>query len=413
MDRVLLIEDSPMVAKILRHLASGDPNLEIEHAPDLKTAQRMLAEADAYLAAVVDLNLPDAPNGEALDVTLLASVPSIVLTGTFDAQVRDSIIQKGVADYVVKESRYSYEYVIQLLRRMQRNRSIKVLVADDSLTSRRLICNLLQQHLFQVIEAENGARALELLQQHDDIKLLITDYNMPELDGFELTREARRLYAKDRLIIIGLSAQSEGGLSARFIKIGANDFLAKPFWHEEFHCRVMHNLEFLEQLEQIREAAHRDGLTRLHNRTYFFETARERLQQAEASGRALFLTLFDIDHFKRINDCYGHDAGDQALRAFARILREHFADEDVCRFGGEEFVLLLEGVSPSEGAARLESLREQVEDYLVLVGAEHLNFTVSAGFTTEICPDLETMIKQADNALYEAKEQGRNMVVGR
>ena len=135
---------------------------------------------DTYFAAIVDLNLPDAQNGEIVDLILASKVPCIVLTGTFDDNLRLRLLNKGVLDYVTKDSRYSFGHVIKVVERLSKNQGIKVLVADDSSTSRRFINILLQQYrFFNVIEVENGQEALAKLEEDPSIRMLITDYNMP------------------------------------------------------------------------------------------------------------------------------------------------------------------------------------------------------------------------------------------
>ena len=226
--------------------------------------------ADAYFVAVVDLNLPDAANGEVVDYTIKQKIPTIVLTGSYDDDKREAMLSKKIVDYVVKESRFSYEYVMKLIQRLAKNQDIKILVTDDSKMSRNYIRDLLLTHRYNVLTADDGDTALELLDQHPDIKLLITDYNMPRMNGFELVKNIRREISKNDLIIIGLSGESDGKLTAKFIKNGANDFLNKPFSHEEFHCRIMHNIESLEYALKLKYLAFHDYISGLPNKQKFF-----------------------------------------------------------------------------------------------------------------------------------------------
>lgn len=155
--------------------------------------------------------------------------------------------------------------------------------------------------MYQVITANNGVEALQKLEAEPNIKLVITDYNMPKMNGFELTKTLRREYDKNELIIIGLSSNEKSTLSAQFIKNGANDFLSKPFIQEEFHCRITHNIETQEHLEKIKNWAFKDALTGLYNRRYLFEQEAKLHAKAKQAGELLSIAVIDIDYFKKIN----------------------------------------------------------------------------------------------------------------
>ena len=149
MKKFLVVEDSPIVIKIIKHIAKLDPSLNFDTAISFKETKTLFEKnnADSYLAAIVDLNLPDAPNGEVVDYTLKLKIPTIVLTGSYDEHKREQMLEKPIVDYIVKESRFSYEQVLKLIHRLHKNQRIKVLVADDSSTSRKYITSMLQTHL--------------------------------------------------------------------------------------------------------------------------------------------------------------------------------------------------------------------------------------------------------------------------
>ncbi|MCP5160630.1 MAG: diguanylate cyclase [Hahellaceae bacterium] len=424
MKRFLLVEDSPLVAKIIRHMLKADPSLEFDHALTFAEAKQYLGNENheqysasyiesiqqKYLAAVVDLNLPDAPNGEVVDYTLKMALPTIVLTGSFDEHKRDQMLERPMVDYVVKESRFSYEYVLRLLHRLDRNKQIRVLVADDSKTSRQYIKKMLHTHLYQVIEVENGQQALDVIHADPEIKLLITDYNMPVMNGFDLVKHIRKEVDKNALIIIGLSTHGSGGLSAKFIKNGANDFLSKPFSHEEFHCRIIHNIETMEHVEHIRHAAYHDYLTELPNRRFFYEKAGEALESARARNLPVSLAILDVDHFKKVNDTYGHNAGDSVLKQLAQLIQQSFERFIFARTGGEEFCIMICGLDPQKVSILLDNFRGIVEDYIFLLEATNLSVTLSIGIASGQQYSLDELMSEADRHLYNAKLGGRNQV---
>ena len=410
MRNVLVVEDSPLVLKILEHLFRQEPDLQPLFCASLGEAQVLLEASSAlFFAAIVDLNLPDAPHGEIVDLVLQYSVPCIVLSGSYDEHRRDELLLKGVVDYVLKESQHSYEYAFRLIHRLERNSHVKILVAEDSDATRHFIRRILTPHLYQIIDACDGDEALRLLQEQPDIDLFLVDHSMPGISGFELVKLLRQKMKRNELIILGLSADAKGSLSAMFIKHGADDFLRKPFCPEELNCRVMSTLERRDLLRALKKAAQFDALTGLNNRRAFYEQGMQILQKAQRENRQVSVAMLDLDHFKQINDSFGHASGDNALVLFANALQQAFPDALCGRLGGEEFAL----VSQLDGAtlsARLDALRQQCSTLNYAPGAPALSF--SAGICHGQPEDLESMLQQADMQLYQAKRSGRGRTLG-
>ena len=404
--KILVVEDSAVVLKVLNHLLSQSSLFVPVLCECYAEAMEKLNQAeDSYFAAIVDLNLPDAENGEIVDLILDKNIPCVVLTGNFDDNLRLSLLNKGVLDYITKDSRYSFNHVIKVIERLHKNQGIKVLVAEDSLTSRRFIKILLEQYHFHVIEVENGQEALAKLEEEPEIRMLITDHNMPLVNGYELVRMLRQNTRFQDLVIVGLSAEGDSSLSAKFIKAGANDFLKKPFYHEEFHCRVIHNLEAQEMLVKIRNLASVDSLTGLKNRRSLFDEG-ERL--FHRSSQAVSLAMLDLDHFKSINDTYGHLVGDEILKMVGREIQDAFPGFLSCRFGGEEFCLFAE--------INGETMHNLLETFLTRLRCKEftdakISLTFSVGVCSQPKASFEGMIKVADHFLYEAKRLGRDQIV--
>ncbi len=417
MPKVLVVEDSKAFSSILRtHIEAALP-FSVVLAPSLADARVAVeSAAEPFFASLLDLNLPDAPNGEVVDYIIGQKIPAIVFTGDLDAAVRENTWSKRVTDYVLKESIASVDYLVRLLGRLHRNRSIKVLVVDDSNVARSIIMDMLEVNCFQIVEACDGASALEALEKNPDIRMVISDHMMPDMDGCELTRRIRRTHSLDKLSVIGMSAQGNQSLSARFIKNGANDFLAKPFSKEEFSCRVNQNAELLDLMEEIRNLADRDSLTQLYNRRFLFKVGEELCKNARRGNLKLTAAMIDIDNFKRINDLYGHDTGDKVIIAVADILRESVRESDlVARVGGEEYCVLLTSLRLDAADVWLlfERIREKVAQLKLRFGEAEFGITVSIGVCTMLRDSLNDMLIQADQALYEAKNQGRDRVVVR
>ncbi|TDO99869.1 GGDEF domain-containing response regulator [Marinomonas balearica] len=400
--RILVVEDSPVVLKVLKHLVGQSQEFLPVLCSCYKEAEEKLAEDDDFFASIVDLNLPDAENGEVVDLILGRKIPCIVLTGNFDDNLRISLLNKGVLDYVTKESRYSFNHVMKVVNRLKKNQNIKVLVAEDSSTSRLFIKILLEQYRFNVIEASDGQEALAKLEADSEIKMLITDHNMPLVNGYDLVRMLRRNVRFQDLVIIGLSAEGDTSLSAKFIKSGANDFLKKPFYHEEFHCRVISNLESQEMLATIRDLANLDPLTKLYNRRYLFEEGEALYQKGGVAA------ILDLDFFKKVNDTYGHFVGDELLKEFSELLKASFQGGLIARFGGEEFCLITE----LSGDALKEKLYQFMDDVRSRSFTQaEVPVTCSVGVCSESQSTLGEAVNLADKYLYDAKNAGRDTIV--
>ena len=408
--RILVVEDSQFFASLIADRLGKEDDLSLTVAETLEEALYHVDNIDEFALALLDLNLPDAPNGEIVDAIAERCIPSIVFTTEATSGKRDQIYNKGVIDYVVKDSPSSIDYLSSMVRRVIRNLSTKVLLVDDSQTSRKLIGRLLKTFQLNALEAESGEEALEVLKQHPDTRLVITDCEMPGMNGFELIKRIRRDFDKRRLAIIGVSASGNSEMSARFIKLGANDFISKPFGVEEFLCRISQNLENLDLMESLHDAATRDYLTGLHNRRFFYDAAQPLLARAVRQSGNIAVMMFDIDHFKSVNDTYGHDAGDLVLKHVANALSERTRGTDIiARMGGEEFCVLLTDVDPVSLEAIARDYLDRIANLRIEIsGDTTLRVTTSAGLNAVATDNLDTLISQADGLLYMAKESGRN-----
>jgi len=409
--RVLVVDDSRAIGLAVTHSLEELPGARVDYADSLAACQRFLErQGSDYDAAVVDLNLPDAPDGQAVDIVLARGIPTIVLTGMPDLALHDRISQKSIVDYVVKQNPGAIEAVYRDVRRVLRNSRRKALVVDDSPSYRAYLRGILETQRLRVIEAGHGKEALDMLKAHGDVSLVVTDYLMPEMDGVQFTATLRHRYASSELAVIGLSGSDESFLGVRFLKAGANDLVRKPFLLEEFVGRINTCLDHLDDIQTIQDQAHRDYLTRLYNRRYLFDRGQALVRAARRARKSLLVAILDIDHFKRINDEHGHEVGDRALVALARLLQSGAREQDVvARLGGEEFCLLAAGVTDPE--AMLNRLREALARLEVPVRDGVVTFTVSIGASGDLNNSLDEMLNRADKALYEAKQSGRNRVV--
>jgi diguanylate cyclase (GGDEF)-like protein len=413
MKKILVVEDSDMVMKVLHHIMQQFPQYQAIYATSMAQAQERLSEnQNDIFAALVDLNLPDSPDGEIVDCILAQKIPTVVLTGTYDEKKRELLFNKGVVDYVTKEGRYAYNKAVNMIERLEKNQQIKVLVVDDSDMSRKHVVNLFKRHLFQVLEAKDGIDAIKILLETPGIKLLMTDYNMPRMDGFELVRNLRYKYDKTDLIMIGISGESNEALSAKFIKHGANDFLHKPFHPEEFYCRVTHNIEYLELIEKITAAAQRDHLTGLFHRHHFFNAARDTYLVAQEKQTPVAIAVINLDHFSDFNEKYGHEWGDVALKHVANSLSGMLERFLLCRADSDNFYVLMAGLDNEKAVAFISRIRQLVSVDECIIDGQPQRFYFSAGISNKNQDGIDRQIKRAMHLLQLGKEAGGNMVLG-
>ncbi|MBF0124297.1 MAG: response regulator [Magnetococcales bacterium] len=246
MKPLLLVEDSKSFGAVLKRRLEEALAVEVVWARSHAEAARLIQQqADAFALAVLDLNLPDAPDGQIVDFVLSQNIPAMVMTGEYKKETRARMMAKGILDYFVKDHINVIDTLIHTIQRIDKNRRFTLLVVDDSRSTRTLLSRFLQRYGFQILEAENGLQALELFDKQP-IQIVLADYHMPGMDGFQLTRKIRARLGRNEVCVIGLSSQDDPDMAIHFIKAGANDFLTKSSQNEELLYRVLQNIEIIE-----------------------------------------------------------------------------------------------------------------------------------------------------------------------
>ena len=408
--RLLVVEDSKPIATVIKQIAQS-LGYDVVIATTLAQVEDILSGDTDFFAATVDYALPDALDGEAIACVLSHKIPSIVMTGKMDDGTRQKILAQPVIGYIPKENSQAFLYLKRVLHWQQTNSNNAILVVDDSSAARNHIVELLKRRNFTVHTANNGVQALEKLSQHKNIKMVVTDLEMPEMDGITLTNEVRKRYSREQLAIVGISGAENGIHSARFIKNGADDFLRKPFCPEEFYCRITQNIESLNNIAQIQHAANTDYLTELSNRRSFINNSEQRIAEYTKRNVPYCLAVLDVDYFKKVNDNYGHDVGDQVLKVLALYMRKHFGGGLTARLGGEEFAVLFHGLDSDQLYNKLDDFRREIAVSTMPAGDTQISITISIGVIFDSKEGFSKQMSAADNALYLAKDHGRNQIV--
>ena len=412
-NNILIVEDNTAISEFLTHCLSTELSMGAFSATSMEDAMALIAQhKENIFLAVLDLNLPDAPNGEIVDAVLATGLPVIVLTGSMKESMHDMMAAKPIIDYVVKKNMNEMSYLVTLIDRVKQNMNTKVLIIDDDDTSRELLCLLLHIQHFEILVASSGSEGLEILKKHPDIKLIITDYMMPEMNGEEFVLRVRELFTREQIAIVAISSTADKKLSAKLLKSGATDFISRPFLNEEFFCRIGNNIDAVRRFEHIKNTAIRDHLTGLYNRKYLFETGLKLYNNARRKNLTIAVAMIDIDFFKKINDTWGHHIGDLALQHVSNLLDEHVRSSDLlARIGGEEFCVIATNIDPDIADVVFRRILKKLENTPLVTETTTINITVSIGVTLELHDNLEAMINAADENLYAAKEAGRNRLV--
>ncbi|HUZ94802.1 MAG TPA: diguanylate cyclase [Edaphobacter sp.] len=300
---------------------------------------------------------------------------------------------------------------------------MKILLADDDPVSLRLMQRTLENYGYEVVTATDGVQAAKILCNPGGPRLALIDWMMPELDGLGVCREVRGRHEDAYIYILLLTSRQSSDDIVSGLEAGADDYLTKPCHAAELKARLHTGRRILqledklvEAREEMRFKATHDALTSLWNRGGILTLLRAEFSRATRHRTPLSLLICDIDHFKKINDTYGHPVGDEILQQVSHYLRDLVRPEDcVGRFGGEEFLIVLGDCSRATLEVRSNEIREEISRVPFLTQEGSVSVSLSFGAITIEPPceavDIDLYVKKADAALYRAKAAGRNCVV--
>jgi two-component system, cell cycle response regulator len=299
---------------------------------------------------------------------------------------------------------------------------MRVLIADDDDVLRHILEASLTKWGYDVIVARNGIEAWSLLQGNDAPRLAILDWIMPGMDGVEVCREIRRREDRTYTYVLLLTAKHRKEDVIAGMEAGADDYISKPFDPQELKVRLRAGrrildlqAELLSARDTLHQQATHDGLSGLLNRSAALDVLRHELERADRQSVPLCVMLADFDHFKDINDTYGHTIGDAVLCEAARRMRASVRSYDtIGRYGGEEFLFILPGCDAESARGQAERLKASITADNIELPHMTISFTISIGVVIRqnaTIGDLDSIVQAADAALYEAKMRGRNRVV--
>ncbi len=288
-----------------------------------------------------------------------------------------------------------------------------ILAVDDESSHRFLLEKILLD--YTVVSCAN---AKEMWARIDEKQpdLILMDVMMPDIDGFQIVANLTQNTKTSDIPVLFLSAKISGDDVSTGLEAGGYDYIKKPFNKQELKARISSALRKKKKEIELRNESITDSLTGLNNRRFFQTSLENQLAYSRRNGINLAVSLADLDHFKRVNDTYGHLAGDQCLIAFANTLQQHVRRYDiVARYGGEEFIILFPDCSKETAGTVLERIRVKINSMTIEYENQTIEFTFSAGVTdlTDFPNDLDDVrpiLKLADERLYSSKKEGRNRI---
>lgn len=411
--KVLIVENDINHAKLIKLMLETNSEIEADiFEANFNSLAYLACTEVTYFLAIISLDINDLETEKIVKLLVDRDVPLIFYVESFSKEIQKKILELNASDYIIKSGNQTLDYLLYAVNRLIKNLNIRILIVDDSKMIRSQLESILSKQLFQLYFADSGKDALQVTSDIQNLTLALVDYNMPGMDGVELTKRLRKRLKIDQMAIIGISSSTDPFTAIQFLKAGANDFINKPLVPEELNLRIRQNVEMLEALGRLRVTSITDHLTGLYNRRYFFDTAERLFENSRRGDIALSIGMLDIDHFKKINDTYGHEAGDKVLTVVSKILSANFRASDlVCRFGGEEFCVISTGGSSVEHTGAFERLRQRIEETSISYYEHTIKVTISIGIVTSMDNNLHESIKKADEFLYQAKHNGRNRIV--
>lgn len=364
-----------------------------------------------------------------------SDIPVVIVSASSSPDMMEKGFEVGAIEFFAKPfttgKLASYVNVIFESRKIRKKE--KILIADDSRVTLSMLKYMFEKNGYNAHTAENGWKAARIAEE---IKpdLILTDCFMPVMDGFELVGELKQNPALRHIPVVMITSSKERSHIIKALSSGAVDYIIKPFDESEMLARVgahLTNKRLMDELRRERDkmekmkdeismyarkmesAARTDFLTGAMNRRSFLELAEKEFARSKRYGGSLSFLMLDIDHFKRVNDTYGHEAGDKALVAVSRICQETLRSTDLfCRFGGEEFVAALVETGPDGAMQKAERLREAIFANKMDLGKGLVNISISIGVATVENADknLDQTLARSDKAMYQAKANGRNRV---
>jgi diguanylate cyclase (GGDEF)-like protein len=411
--RVLLVEDTRFYSTAIRERLESSFGVKVTHCSTFGAVKHELeSAAEPYGLAILDLCQPDAPDGQALDHVISHNIPAIVFTGISSDAKRQQVLAKQVADYVAKSSVHSIDDLVAAVDKRLSATMTQLLIVDAD-AEHSVLPVMLAGGRFSLLTARDEQEAFAALDRHRTIELVAIRADIADKDDFSFFDVLQSRYGEETIRVVGYSAAAAPGEVARFLNAGGDDFFHLPINRDDLDGRLNHVLTLHRQIQMLQRMASRDYLTDLLNRRYFFDRGPKLVEMCLRQNQPVSMALMDIDHFKKLNDTYGHEVGDLVLKAVAKKLSTLVGETQhlVARLGGEEFGILCSGLDIQAAFEYCDFIRSEISNVRIVVDDEDLSVTISMGLANITGSEtFDNYLNAADQYLYLAKHSGRNRV---
>lgn len=407
---LLLLEDEPLQSEVLRK------NLA-EFGYVIRVCSNLAQVADAIARQkpdlfICDLTLPDSTEEDVFEQIKhlhQQGIPSLILSGraTFDLRVK--AVRAGTAGYLLKTVKINdLVNKIRDLTSFDCAKPYRILMIDDQLSITQYYQQMLEYHGFDFRSLTDPSHLLELLEDFDpDIFLL--DYNLEEYSGAEIARLIRQLPALESTPIVFLTAESVDQLKTNLVELGSDDVIRKDIKPDAFISQVTSRIK---RGRKLRQQMKQDSLTQLYNHGYIQTVAQQLFSLSQRKKTSCCFVMLDLDHFKSVNDRFGHGAGDRVLTALAQLLQQRLRNSDaIGRYGGEEFLLVMPDTTVTDALTVLNDIRVKFSQLVFFELDSQFHCTFSAGLVnSQLYSTAPQALEAADGLLYQAKAAGRDQV---
>jgi len=409
---VLLVEDTRFFSVAIKDRLEIQFGVKVTHCASLAAVRSLLeTSSDIYALAILDLCQPDASNGETVELVLSHNVQTIVFSANSSASRKAELLSLNIADFVAKSSVHAIDNLAFAVERCLHQSQAQVLIIDphDDCT---IATPLREANYFPLIVRSLDDAAF-LLDRSRNIEMVLVHADPAAASNCDLISVLQNRYGDSTLRVVGFSDVIGNEDVARFLGRGGDDFIHLPISSADLAGRLNHVMSIHKQIQALQRMASRDYLTDLLNRRYFFDRGPKIVDVCLRQDMPVSMALMDIDHFKRLNDSYGHEVGDIVLKTLSKRLRAIVGEKQhlVARLGGEEFGILFSGLDIQQAYEFCNRIRTEIAKVRIVVDDEELSVTVSMGLAAiSGSEDFDNYLNAADQYLYLAKHSGRNQV---
>ncbi len=412
MEKVLQLESSNLFRKIVKSIV--EPRGYEVIATNISTEALSILESTTINLIITGNELADMSGEDFIRFisnSKFSNIPVIVLTSTDSLELRTRLFSMGIIDYILKKDISTAKlenYFDSLIKQdtlLEQIQGESIAVLDDSKFGLNVIKNIFELHKIKnvsyYIDPQN------FLDNSDKYSFFLVDLVLPEISGEEVIIQLRKKQ-KDCIIII-VSGIANLKTVSHALMYGADDYISKPYDNSMFMARFKANARTYFLYKELEKRAITDGLTGLYNHRYIYDFVGSSIMRKKRKNLKFCVLLIDIDHFKNVNDSYGHQVGDLVLMNLSRAFAAFFGEDAVCgRYGGEEFMAILQNNDLVDCRDKVESFRKMVTS---MTFADHVfHISVSGGLVEHRDETSAELIKKADDLLYKAKREGRNRI---